>query len=150
LLVPIAVFCAATGQLERAERIASRIDIRRDRAQALAEIACAIADSQPERALGLFAQAEETASAIDDQEIQVAAQVAVASARLSASPAGTDGEQRLRHLLAQALVTASWPDVLPTLGKVAPDAVVALHDWTLAQRKSSPAATVRSISEAPS
>ena len=122
---------AAAGRWEHAERITRHIADPDRRARALAEIAQALGDSQSEHSIRLFADAEKVARTVADSGLRAATLVAVAWAQMSALPTTTGTEQRMHRLLAQALVTDRWLDIVPTLGKFAPEAVVALHDWTV-------------------
>jgi len=134
LQAPVAAAYAALGHWDRAGLIARDIPDPRYRRQALADTARALAHSQPERAARFYMEAEAVAETIGDSGQRASAQVTVAWAQVSASATSSGARQHMSRLLAQALATDRWPDVLPTLGKVAPEAIPALYDWMLARR----------------
>jgi hypothetical protein len=116
------------------------------KSQALADVAKALADSQRDRATRLLAEADKAAAEIHNDDLRRAVRLPLALARWSVSVTA-DAERHIRRLLAGHLTAGGEPrlrmpldhtdglswEILPIVGEVAPDAVVALHEWTLMQ-----------------
>jgi hypothetical protein len=136
------------GEWDRAEAMARAMTRPEYRSQALADIATALADSQRDRAVRLLAEAREAAVEIHNEDLRRAVRLPIALARWSVSGPATDADHGIRRLLAEHLTSGGEPrlrgplgehadglswEILPIVGEVAPDAVVALHEWTRTQ-----------------
>jgi hypothetical protein len=137
-LEAVAVARAAAGEWDRAERIARAIDRPLCRVRALTDVAQALATAgEPhalERAMRLLAEAAKVARDFADPRMQAEALVNISAALPTAAPslvAAMDGDLRARvhRLLGQALTGDQWRAALPTVARVAPEAVIALQDW---------------------
>jgi len=133
-LKEIAGYAARTGQWKEGNRIAHAIPNAACRCLALADIAQTIASTERGQAERLLADALETALRIMDVRVRAVTLVDVTRTQLSVLGDNSETERRMRSLLAQALLTTAWWNVVPALGEMAPEAVVALHDWMRTQR----------------
>jgi hypothetical protein len=136
-LEAVAVARAAAGQWDRAGRIARAIDRPLCRVRALTDVARALAAAgEPhalERATRLLAEAGKVARGFADPRMQAEALVNISAALPTAAPslvAAMDGDLRARvhRLLGQALTGDQWRAALPTVARVAPEAVIAVQD----------------------
>jgi len=99
----------------------------------LAGIAERLAATRPDRAEEFLLCAEDIVRSDDWPSHQrISKQAAISLARWSALEHSPDAERRVRRLLAWALGDPRWWKILPLIARVAPEAVVALHDWMLA------------------
>jgi len=96
----------------------------------------------------LLAEAREAAVEIHNEDLRRAVRLPIALARWSVSGSATDADHGIRQLLAEHLTSGGEPrlrgplgehadglswEILPIGREVAPDAVVALHEWTRTQ-----------------
>lgn len=121
---------AETGHIDQAERIAQTISEPREHANALVAIA-STRGFNDDRARA--ARMLDVASELDPSARGSSVEMAVARCRVA--PADPHARRHLRHLLARALTSrATLPDslrdILPALRETAPDAVLALYDWS--------------------
>jgi len=140
---------AAAGDRGRAARLAGQAETLIGqvsepwaRAAALTTLTGAVAAADQDRAVRLAVEAEVLIGQLTDPEDQPAALAHLAWTLVrSTKPAPTPGDPpgrsplllRVRHLVAAALVTGSWADVVVILAHIDPPAATALTDAVLAR-----------------
>jgi hypothetical protein len=126
---------ASSGDYGRAERIAGTISEPRPKAEALADLAGALAAKAPGRAAALADQAGQLAATLPDASIKAAARLHIAKtlAEPPRLPAALH-EQACRFLALSLTANSSWREGLAVLAKLQPSALLAVGHALLTER----------------
>jgi hypothetical protein len=141
----LAEVAASSGDYDRAEHIVGTIASPRSKAQALADLAAALAEAAPGRAAALAGQAGQLAATLPDADIKAAAMPHIAKA-LAEPPQlpAVLRENACRFLALSLARNSSWQKSLVVLAKLQPLALLAVGRALLSsERNYSPATSLR-------
>jgi hypothetical protein len=127
-----------SGDYDHAERIAGTISEPRPKAEALADLAAALAATAPGRAAALADQAGQLAATLADADIKAAAMLYMAKA-LAQPPdlAAALRERACRFLAFSLTANSSWRESFAVLAKLEPSALLAVGQALLTEANKS-------------